>query len=145
MIIFRPKSFVYLFFIVLINLLLIGIIYLLITGVLKQNLSYVLIGTISFLIIIIQDISLLKHKITIFDDHIEITSGYYQKILNGNISLKIIYFNEIENFQLKTIPSQILIIKSKNSKEYYSIYLKQFSKNQVNQIINIFKTKTGKI
>lgn len=145
MIVFKPKSFMFIFFISLINLLSIGILVFAIISMFRQNWICTLVGIAGFCLLILENINLLKHKITFTEDSIQISTNYYQKILNKTNNIIVVKFLDIEKIEFEKIPSQIITIKVLNSKKLLYIYLKQYNKTQINSIINLLNEKIKKL
>lgn len=141
---FRPKSFVYVFCVILINLFLVGAVYLTISGILNLDMIYILSGLTGLLISIVGDIKLFRNKITILEDSIYISPNYFQSKLNKSNLFTEIKFKDIEKFEVITNPVQVISIKTQNFKKPLLIYVKQFSKKQVNLITNLLNQKIAK-
>lgn len=141
---FKPKSVPFVIITILINVILIGLVYLIISSIIDFNISYLIIGILAFIILLFEDIRILKFKLTINDEYILIDKNIFNRFLpKNNEQNQKIYFENIINYEINDgLP--IIKFNLRNDAAPIFIYLKQFSKKQINQIVNVINEKINK-
>lgn len=138
---FRPKSPVFISFVIILNLLIVGVISFSIISLLSNKLIYFFVGLCGCVFLILDDVLTLRFRIIISDEYIVAYSNYFQTQLNRTRKTIKINLTDIESCEIITLPVQLLQIKVINLDIPIFIYLKQYSKSQVLAIKSLLDEK----
>lgn len=119
----------------LLNLFVLGLLALIVIGIVQLNWLYIVVGFLGFGILLFEDIKLLSYKIVFFEDCIFVPSSNFDRFLFGQKKIQNIQYADIKGIELKTLPVQILFIQCKSNDKPNAIYVKQYSKNQIQKIM----------
>jgi len=119
----------------LLNLFVVGLLVLAIIGFIELNWLYIVVGVLGFILLFLENIKLLAWKIVFFEDYLFVPSSNFDKFLFGQKEIQEIQYHDIEKIKLTMLPFQILFIQCRGNKKPNVIYVKQFSKKQVEQIM----------
>lgn len=136
--IYRPLSIPFLLGLILLNIIICGIIFVIVTGFVENNWFFITIGLLGTIILTLEDIGLFTTKIEFKQDVLTYKSGNAWNIFQKCINIK---YNDIEDASLIFTPTPFIIIKKYNNKTPINIYIKQYSKKQVFEILKIIKLK----
>lgn len=139
--VFRPKSAPFIITLILLCLLILGLLSLLIIGFFKLNWIYILVGILSLCFIVTEFILILKAKIVFYESKLVIPYNIFDKYIYMKKVQKEIDFNDIETFTLTKNPTQIIYIKCYNKQEPIAMYVKQYSKKQISQMMEALELK----
>ena len=131
---FRPLSTPFIIYLVLISLISIGFVYLGIIGILQSNIFYILSAIIVLMIYIIECFKIFTWKLIFTNDYLYIPNSIFNRYIINEKKEQKIYYSDIASVELAIRPAQIITITSNNN-ELNFIYVKQFSKKQVYNII----------
>jgi hypothetical protein len=113
----------------------VGFALLIIIGVKDTNWLYIIGGGLVFMLLFLETFKLITWKVTFYDAYIYVPSSTFDKYIFGkNIEQKVNYI-DIEKIELQVRPVQVLVIKCKGKKNPNIIYVKQFSRKQVEKLI----------
>ena len=132
---FRPLSTPFIICLVLISLISIGFVYLGIIGILQSNIFYILSAIIVLMIYIIECFKIFTWKLIFTNDYLYIPNSIFNRYMINEKKEQKIYYSDIASVELAIRPVQIITITSNNN-ELNFIYVKQFSKKQVYNIIS---------
>ncbi len=142
---FYPMSIAYIICCIILNLFLIGLLSLIIIGIKTTNFVYLIIGIIGFLFLIIEDVRLLSWRIILYDTFLIVKSSIFDKYFNKErfVDQKL-YFSDIVNIKLITIPTQVIFISCRDKDKPIPLYIKQFSRKQSLKLIDEINLKINK-
>ena len=136
-----PKALSFIICRILIIVMIFGLFSLSFFGFINNNILYIIIGIIGFTILIFEFIKTLKSKIIFYENYIYFSIKLFDKYLLGENCQKVNYIDIIK-IKLQIQPVQFIVIKCKNNKKPIIIYVKQFSKKQVDFILKELKERS---
>lgn len=142
---FRPLSVPFIIIMTLLNLFVVGLLALVIIGFIELNWLYIIVGVLGFAVLLFEDIKLLTWKIVFYEDYLFVPSSNFDRFIFGQKEEQSIQYKDIEKIELVLLPAQILFVQCKNSKKPNAIYVKQFSKIQVEKIMGEINTRIENI
>ncbi len=143
-IIFRPKSIPYILCLLLLILFTLGLFILGISGIIYNNWLFIVIGFLGFIFAILENINILSSKIIFYDDHLYFSSGVFNRYLKNKNTIKEIKYALISNYNYESKIVQIINLKCLNFEEPISIYVKQYSKKQIENILQLLENSVKK-
>jgi len=138
---FRPLSVPFIIIMTLLNLFIVGLLALVIIGFIELNWLYIIVGVLGFAVLLFEDIKLLTWEIVFYEDYLFVPSSNFDRFIFGQKKKQSIQYKDIEKIELVLLPAQILFIQCKKSKKPNAIYVKQFSKIQVEKIMGEINTR----
>ena len=141
--VFRPKCAPFIVSMALATIFGIGFIYLIIAGIIEENTLYLVVGLVVLPFYTIGMVKLFSWKVIFYSDYLHVPpSGFDWALFGKNKVEQKIFYSDIEKVELVVRPAQILFIQCKNQKKPNAIYIKQFSKKQVEKMIDEINAKT---
>ena len=140
-IIFRPKSIPYILCLILLILFTLGLFVLGILGIIYNNWLFIAIGFLGFIFALLEDINILSSKIIFYDDYLYSSSGVFNRYLKNKNSIKEIKYALISDYTYESKIVQIINVKCLNFENPILIYVKQYSKKQIENILQLLENK----
>ena len=136
-IIFRPKSISYVLCSICSILFTLGLFALGIFGIIYNNWLYIVVGFLGLIFAIIENINILSSKIIFYDDCLRFSSGVFNRYLKNKNTIREIKYELVVGYNYENNIVQIINLKCSNFDKPISIYVKQYSKKQIENIIQL--------
>ena len=137
---FHPKSTAFVVCLTILIIFTLGLLALGVVGIIYINWLYIIVGFLGFVIALLETIDILSSKIVFYDNYLCFSSGVFARYLNQNTTFKVDY-KMIEKFDFQNGVAQVIVLTCSNLDKPISIYVKQYSKEQVDKILNLLNTK----
>jgi hypothetical protein len=120
---------------VLLILVLASLVYLFVIGIINLNVLFIVIGGLGLFFGMTENVKLLTWRVKFFTDYLFVPSSTFDRFIFGKNTKQKISYTDIEKVDLQVRPAQILFIKCKNKNKTKMIYVKQFSKKQIEKMM----------
>jgi len=134
-IVFRPICLPFIIGMIMANIFIVGLVSLFIVGIFMSNWLFIVVGVLGFTFGMFENIKLLSWKVILYDKYIYIPSGVFDWFLFKKNTQQIINYVNINRITLKTRPFQVLMIECNGKDKPNLIYVKQFTKRQVERMM----------
>ena len=139
---FRPKSTAFIVCLIILIIFTLGLFGLGVVGIIYTNWLFIIVGFLGFVIVLLEIINILSSKIVFYDNYLYFSSGVFARYLNQNKTLKV-YYEAIKKFDFQNGVTQVIVLTCSNLSQPISIYVKQYSNEQIDKILNLLNAKSS--